>query len=238
MTKLSDGILGKIKGEHICPRPRWCFLLKSCAFWSMLFVSVFLGSISFSVIVHLLTFGDFGMLGHLHGNLVTSAVMLVPYFWIFSLALFAAVAYFNWKHTKLGYRFRRRWIFVSSIVLSGFFGSVLYGLGMGKEIDFMMAKSMPFYDSSKHTGRSEIWLHPENGLLVGRIVEIDEPQNIMFIEDSRGMNWSVVKYERKIQPEIIVKRGKIVKIIGEMESENVFRANEIRSCGDCQDDEE
>lgn len=238
MTKFSEDILGKIKDERICPRPKWCFLLKSSVFWFLLILSMILGSLSFSVIIHFLTYGDLDMLGHLHGNFITSAVMLLPYFWILSLLVFASVAYINWRHTKLGYRFRRRWIFFSSIVVSGFLGSMLYALGMGNEIDVMMARAMPFYDKSKHVARQEIWLRPENGFLVGKIIEVDSVEKIIIIRDEKGRVWSVVEKEIGVTPETFIRKGKIVKIIGTKEGEYEFVAREIRKCGNCQDDEE
>jgi hypothetical protein len=238
MTKFSDDIIGKIKQEHIAPVPRWHFLLKSYVFWGLLACSIILGSLSFSVIWHLIEIGDFDLFGHLQGNVVISTVMMLPYFWFFSLLIFALVAYYNWKHTRLGYRFKRRWIFVASIGLSIFLGSFLYVLGMGTVVDRLMVRSLPFYDQSKHNARNELWLKPESGLIMGKIVTVDNATETIVIQDGQGHDWSIEKKAVPNSVSIEIKKGKIVKVIGKKNSDNTFVASEIRKCGDCQDDED
>lgn len=239
MTKFSESIVGKIKQECIAPVPRWRFLLKSYVFWGLLGISILLGSLSFSVIAHLINIGDIDVFWYLQGNIITSAVMLLPYFWFLSLAIFALVAYYNWKHTKLGYKFKRRWIFVSSIVLSMSLGSIFYALGMGNAVDRIMVKAMPFYDQSKHKARNELWLQPEIGLIMGKVVDVNSIGNQIVIQDWQGRNWNID--EAAVTFDIggdVIKKGKIVKVIGKKNGEHGFIAKEIRKCGDCQDDED
>lgn len=238
MTKFSEVIIGKIKCDHIAPVPRWHFLLRGYVFWALFVSSVLLGSLSFGVIVHIVNSGDFDIVNHLQGNLVTSAVMMLPYFWLLFLVVFAGVAYANWKCTKLGYRFRRRWIVLGSVVLSMFLGSIFYALGMAKEVDDLMTKNLSIYDQTKHDARRELWFQPENGFLTGKIIGIDEVNEKLLVVDETGKNWVIdddgVAWENT-QLEI---KGKIVKVIGERSGERDFRAKEIRRCGNCQDDED
>jgi hypothetical protein len=238
MTKLSEGIVGKIKQDNIAPAPRWHFLLKSYVFWGLLVISILLGSLSFSVIAHLVAIGDFDIFLYLQKNIMTSVVMLLPYFWLMSLAIFALVAYYNWKHTRLGYRFKRRWIFISSVVISTTLGSIFYAFGMGNAIDRIMVRALPFYDLSKHSARNELWLQPENGLIMGKIVSVDDATNQITIQDVQGNNWNID--ENEILPMIgePIRKGKIVKVVGKKSGKNNFTAKEVRRCGDCQDDED
>jgi hypothetical protein len=238
MTKLSESIVGKIKQERIAPVPRWHFLFKSYIFWSLLGISILLGSLSFSVIAHIINNGDIDLFTHLQGNFVVSTVILLPFLWFFSLIIFAIVAYYNWKHTKLGYKFKRRWMLGSSIVLSMSLGSVLYAFGMGNALDRVMVKAMPFYDVSKHKAREELWLKPESGLIMGKVLNIDSINNQFVIQDVQGVDWKIDEKAISVQTVDAIKTGKIVKIIGKKDGANKFIANEIRSCGDCQDDED
>ncbi|MDD5396937.1 MAG: hypothetical protein PHW24_02645 [Candidatus Moranbacteria bacterium] len=238
MTKLSEDILGKIKHDHIVPAARWRFLLKSYVFWGLLMVSVLLGSLSFSVIVHIIDFRDLNVFNQVHGNFFTSTVMLLPYFWFLSVMLFASVAYYNWKHTRLGYRFKRRWIVSGSIALSVLLGSVLYALGMGNQIDMLMSKNMPFYDKSKREARSELWMRPDNGLLVGKVVNVDPADDSITIKDETGQDWQIDEKNVQHEPQSVPKKGKIIKIVGKKEGDHTFAASEIRKCGNCQSDEE
>jgi hypothetical protein len=238
MTKFSEGIIGKIKCDHIAPVPRWHFLLKSYVFWGLLVVSLLLGSLSFSVIAHLISTGDLDVFSYLQGNVVTSTVMMLPYFWLLSLTVFALVAFYNWKHTKLGYKFKRRWIFVSSIGLSMFLGSILYVFGMGNEVDRIMTKAMPFYDQSKQKARSELWLQPENGLIIGKVMIVNSADKQLVIQDEQGNDWSIDEDVTAQKIEAAITKGKIIKIIGKKNGDRRFTAREIRRCGDCQEDED
>ncbi len=179
------------------------------------------------------------MLWHFQGNFITSIVMFLPYFWLLSLGIFAFVAYYNWRCTRQGYRFRRRWILLGSVGLSIFFGSVFHVFGMGNQVDRIMAKAMPFYDESKHKTRNELWLRPEIGLIMGEVQSMDSAKGEMVIKDEQGKIWNID--ERAMMPikkGAEIKKGKIVKVIGKKNGENDFVAKEIRRCGDCQDDEE
>jgi len=238
MTKFSENIIGKIKCDHIAPVPRWHFLMKGYIFWALFLLSILLGSLSFSVIMHMVRFGDLDMLGHLQGNVATSAVMLLPYFWILFLAVFAGIAYANWKCTKLGYRYKRRWIVLGSVVVSMFLGSVFHAFGMGQVVDNLMAKAMPFYDQSKHDARQELWLKPENGLLIGKITSVDEVNEEMIVQDDNGNSWNVADHAVTWENKALEKKGKIVKVVGKKDGEHGFAAKEIRRCNDCQDDED
>jgi hypothetical protein len=238
MTKFSEDIIGKIKQEHIAPVPRWKFLVRRRAFLGLLVISVLLGSLSFSVIVHIIDFGDLDIFNQVHGNFLTSTVMMLPYFWFLSVTLFALVAYYNWKHTKLGYHFKRRWIVMGSVALSVLFGSVLYAFGMGNKIDTLMAKAVPFYDQSKRQARTELWMRPDSGLLVGKVVSVDSIDNSVTIKDETGQDWQID--EKNIQQSVNTapKKGKIIKIVGKKAGDHAFVASEIRKCGNCQLDED
>ena len=238
MTRFSESIIGKIKCDHIAPIPRWHFIFRSFTFWTLFVLSVFLGSLSFGVVVHIINSGDLDIINHLHGNLFTSTVMLLPYVWLLFLLIFAGVSYANWKCTKLGYRFKRRWIVLGSVALSIFFGSILYGLGMAKAVDNLMTTSLPIYNQSKHAALMEVWLHPEQGLLIGKIIEIDENNEELIVMDETGKKWKVDDDGIVWENVQLEKKGKIIKVIGDKTEEHNFKANEIRRCGNCQDDEE
>ncbi|KKQ53170.1 MAG: hypothetical protein US70_C0005G0004 [Parcubacteria group bacterium GW2011_GWD2_38_11] len=238
MTKFSESIIGKIKCEHIAPVPRWHFLLKDSAFWTFSVFSVILGSLSFSVVMHIINSGDLDIVNHLQGNLLTSAVMLLPYFWLLFLGLFAIVAYFNWKSTKNGYRYKRRWIVFGSVALSVFFGSVFFALGMAKKLDNLMTLTIPLYNESKHNALNELWLQPEKGLLAGKIIEIDENEEKLIVRDENGKDWTVTDNATGWEDSSLEKKGKIVKVIGRKCGDSSFEATEVRKCNNCQDDED
>lgn len=239
MTKLSDKILAEIEKEHIVPIPRWHFLVKNYVFWGLFGVSVVLGSLAFSVIADMKDSGDWDLLGHVQGNLLASAVMMLPYFWFLFLLAFALIAYYNWHHTRKGYLFKRRWIFLGSIASSLFLGGFFYAFGFGGKVDRLMANSLPLYGDSKYKAREELWLQPEKGLLMGRIVEVSQTGETVVVEDNKGRTWVVENVSGcQKKPKETEARGNTIKVVGKKSGDKSFQAQEIRKCGDCDDREE
>jgi hypothetical protein len=52
-NNLEKRILDKIKKENIKPLPRWFFILKNSFFLSIFGISIFMGSLSFSIIFYI-----------------------------------------------------------------------------------------------------------------------------------------------------------------------------------------
>lgn len=127
---------------------------------------------------------------------------------------------------------------LGSAGLSVFFGSIFYAMGMGNAMDRVMVKSMPFYDASRHKARNELWLQPEIGLVMGKVVSLDNISNQMVIQDVQGRDWQIDEKEAVPNPAEVITVGKIVKVIGTKDGDNKFIAKEIRRCSDCQDDED
>ncbi len=125
-----------------------------------------------------------------------------------------------------------------SVILGGAF----YEVGLGDGVDALMGRSLPLYDLSKHSARREIWMQPEKGLIMGKIVDVDDQDDLITVSDEKGQKWKVsekgAKWKIKLKNKLEDKKGKIVKIIGERKGEDEFEAKEIRRCGDCQDDED
>ncbi|EKE25420.1 MAG: hypothetical protein ACD_5C00167G0002 [uncultured bacterium] len=237
MTKLSEDIIGKIKCDRITPVPKWHFLLKGYSLWVLFSTSVILGSLSFSVIMHIIKSGDLYIVNHLQGGWILSAVMLLPVFWLISLLFFAILAFINWKCTKRGYCTRRRWLVLGSVVISIFFGGIFYLFGLGKKTDNAMSKALPFYDEYKHKARRDLWQHPEKGFLTGKIIDIDEETEKLLVRDEDGKEWIVNDRDIKWENTQLEERGKIIKVMGTRNGPAEFEAVEIRRCNNCQDDE-
>jgi hypothetical protein len=255
MTKFSQDIIGQIKKQHLAPVPRWHFLLKNYSLWTAFCIAVILGSLSFSVIMERLIHGDWEVIGFLGLNPMAFLFLLLPYFWLLFLALFFLLAYFEWKHTRNSYRLKTYYIVVGSIGVSAVLGSSFYCLGMGKQIDSVMASSIPYYHTSLHANRDQIWLKPEKGLLTGEVEKVDEA-GVITVKDGNGEKWQVFENEqtitqfqnikmneKNITPEkkAIIEKKKIgdeVAIIGEKNEGGNFVAKKIKIVDDDGDDEE
>jgi hypothetical protein len=226
MANISEKVLEKIKEEKIIPKPRWQFLLKNYVLWTIFGASIIVGSLSLAVILHTTFENDWDIYRYLDKSLLEYILISLPYFWIILLAILLAVAYYDYRHTKTGYRYRYYWIVLGSILVSFILGLGFLRLGMGKEIDEVFTRHVPYYSGTlKH--KKEIWSHPEKGLLAGRIKIIIDDKDFN-LEDFRGKVWEV--RESNIVWREAPRIEEEVKLIGE-KSDNccIFFVKEIRS---------
>lgn len=230
MENLGDKVLRKIKDERIAPKPRWQFLLKNYFVWAIFAFSVIVGAFSFCVILDFLADNDWDVYRYAVKNPIETIIISLPLIWIIALLFFLWLAYYNYKHTRDGYRHETYVIFglsiVASLVLGLFFH---FALGTGEKVEGYIAEKLPFYDKiSSHCNNKEVWFQPEKGLLVGSIIGVSAT-NSFDLKDPDKVIWRIEEGEN------IIVRGKAplyekeeVKIIGEQEDSQVFRAVEIR----------
>lgn len=230
MGKLCDKVLSRIKEEKIKPKPRWQFLLKNYFVWLAFAVSVLVGAISFCVIIFFFFSNDWDIYKYLKVNPFQHFIFSLPYLWIIVLLAFLALAYYNYKHTKSGYRCETYVILGLSILASVILGLLFhFGLGMGEKIDNHLSNNLPVYSRlHAYCNRQNIWSQPEKGLLGGKIKEIIG-DNEFKLEDFKGLVWQIEEDEEVLMPAgFVVAVGRKVKLVGEKRAERYFWAKEIR----------
>jgi hypothetical protein len=229
MSELGKKVLEKIKEEKIGPKPRWRFLFKDYFIWLMFLISLIIGAIAFCVSLHILFENDWDLYQYLHRSLAGHILISIPYLWIIFLILFIGVAYYNFKHTKEGYRRETYMIVGLSIVGSLILGTFLHTVGAGQTVEDVVASSIPFYEKLTCChDRTDIWDQPEKGLLGGKITKTLNNKEFE-LKDFRGVFWQVQENEDTLEYEPVrIEAGEEIKIIGEKEQENVFWAREIR----------
>lgn len=224
MTNLSHKILDAIKEKKIIPKAKWTFLLKDYAILVASLLSLIIGSLAFAIIIYMVKNNDWDVYEYINDSLLGFIFVTLPYLWLVFLALFILLAYYNFKHTKKGYKFRFHFIIIGSIVISMLFGSVLYAAGVGQKIDEVFAEQIPVFHRFFNQ-RTQIWNQTEKGLLAGLVISVND-QSLEVIDFNRKP-WTVDITETRIAPgtEIIIKRP--VRIIGERIDEHNFKAWQI-----------
>jgi len=229
MQKLCDKVLCKIKGEKIEPRPRWQFLLKDYFIWLAFAISVLVGGLAFCVALSITVDNDWDIYKYLNVNPTQHILLSIPYLWIILLLLFLGLAFYNYKHTKGGYRHGTFVILGFSVVGSVIVGSIFHSMEMGREIDRIFVKNVPLYQKIHCCcHRKDIWSQPEKGLLGGRILSV-RMEDGFDLEDFQGLVWQVEKDSQAfVGSPVLVQEGREVKLIGEKRAEKLFWAWEIR----------
>jgi hypothetical protein len=228
-NKLGQSILEKIKEEKLAPKARWKFLFKDYTIWGFGFLSLLIGSFSVAVILYMLSFNDWGIHKELEQSLLSYIIISMPYFWLVFLGLFILVVYYNFKHTKHGYRYSLPLIIGVSVLTSVLLGGFFFALGMGEAIDDVLSRQTPFYENIINH-RVGMWRSPESGMLAGMVIEKQNDKLIVVFAMDREL-WQVDIGDAKIMISEGVVVGKPIKAIGKTVGDLEFRANILMPVG-------
>src|SRR3989339_695720 len=125
---------------------------------------------------------------------------------------------------------RPRWeyklstIILSSIIISIFLGSSLFAFGSGELIDNIMSRQAPFY-SELINRNIKNWDNPEGGKLIGIVAAIQKNDLNLLTHDQK--EWVVFYNSNQVLPQKEIKVGEPIRIIGEKQEENIFKAKQI-----------
>lgn len=213
---ISQEILEKIK--DVKPKPRWQFLLKDYLVWFSASVSLVVSSFAFAVVIYMLIDNDWDIYTRISNSLLEFVFLTLPYFWLIFLGLFIVIAYYNFRHTKKGYKLPLSHVFLFSLLINILLGTFLYNVGVGQALDNLVAKNVPFY---KHfiNKRQAIWSKAEQGLLGGIVTSIDD--QYLVIEDIEGNIWTIKHFNTTTPNFLKLQVGQPVRIVGQkIDSEN------------------
>lgn len=223
----SKDILERIKKEQIKPRSKWHFVLKDSVVWFVFATSIVFGALSFSVILHFWEINDWDAYYRVNENFLAFVLLTMPYFWLVCFLLFVLVAYLYLRHTREGYRLEFAKVVIWNLVLSLIFGSVLYSVGAGRQVENELSMRAPFYNDLREN-QEGIWLRPEQGVIIGKVMAIAEDGDFLELDDPRQVVWTVDVSEAEYFQGFIVREGFMIKVFGVEAENHYFVAEEIR----------
>lgn len=219
-------LLGKIKKEHIIPKPKWHFLLKNYIILAMGSVSLLIGGAAFSIIIFFARNNDWKIFKEAGGGLLNFILISLPYFWLVFLIFFIFIVYYNFKNTKHGYRYPVYVILAINISLSIFLGIIFYYMGAGQFFDYATGRRVPLYEKIMNR-QVEFWSDPEEGRLSGVIIDKINDDDFHLVDFSEK-KWEIInnggsatEFPERMEP------GQPVRIMGKKLSEDSFKAVKI-----------
>ncbi len=155
MSDLKNKVLEKIKKGEVKRKPAFYFIGKNYFFWTMFFVSIFVGSASFAVFIRyfLIESGPWYEIFEKYG--VKYPMEFLPFLWLFVLILFVLSAWLNFKHTKKAYKKHNYLVVILSILVSVFLGTIMFLNGFGRIADDALQKHIPIYRQYKEQKMQE-----------------------------------------------------------------------------------
>ena len=225
--KFGEDFLHKIQNDKITPKPRWRFLLKNSIIWGLGVFSLILGSVSMSLIYFMISNEDTGAYKLSDSSLWEILLIIVPFFWIICLVIFAFAVYYYIKHTKKGYKYSANKIIFTILAASLFFGGILNAFGLDRIIDDTLGQKAPYYDRVINP-RLNYWSSPENGRLTGLVVAEVSPVEYDLI-DRGGEAWVTLLTDEDGSGEMVVNRP--VRLVGKNLGGHKFMVKEVLPVG-------
>jgi hypothetical protein len=216
MENITNKVLSAIKNKK--PSSKWRFKLKDYTIWTTGILVVLVGSLATAVIIYMIANNDFGVRDQIGISFLELILMSMPLYWILVTMLLVVVAYYNFRHTSTGYRYKLMTIALGTVLTSIILGSVFYCVGLGQVIDKTFSERVPIYDRFGNP-RKMLWVNPEEGRLAGKVIFVGSDDFKMV--DFHGDDWVV-------EPILInLKEFDVISIFGEKTDHNHFRAKKI-----------
>ena len=227
---LSQSVLGRIKEEHIAPRPAWHFALKNALFWLVFAASAVMGARAMGVVIFVLS--DLRPELMFKGG-VPPVVQVVPLIWLLFFVLTILIAVLGLHHTKKGYKLSIGLIILINILATLLLGGVFFALGDGKNFEETVSEHLPFVPAPE-LRRQRVWNTPVEGRLAGEIQEnsitTTATSTTVTLIDLNGASWQVDLNGLPLPPaNPETGEGQLlrVRILGVQTGEHTFKASAI-----------
>ena len=217
---ISEKILQKIEEEKIAPTPRAVFLLRDASIAAGVLVSFIVGSLCSAYIIFVLLGSDISLYYRLGLSVSSYVLSLAPIFSLLSLLLLPLLVYLFLIRFRSGYRYTVVKVLTMSFAIFISVGIALHFFQGGKKIDDFSVQVLPRSESF-FVQKERAWLRPNEGIVLGRVVEAGE--RALFIEDVDGKVWGISLkdfYDTSVLEKI--DRGRLIGVQGVVDHENDF----------------
>lgn len=225
MTKLSSKILRKIKEGKVTPKSRWYFIFIHILLGTAILTSIMIGGMAVAIIIRHCAATDWEMADRFSNGPVRSFFLIIPYIWFILIGITIFFADTLFKYTKKGYRVKLWQIITASVALSIILGSIFFFTKADRPVEEGLRTNVESY-AEWIEKRNRLFADPEKGILAGKIIFI-EPNQVWELLDFHGKEWLVETSNAANNFYFNAEAGMYVGMIGEMISQNHFRALRI-----------
>lgn len=217
-------LLEKIQHDHVTQKSRFEFTAKNVLFWMLFSASILIGGLAFSVMIFAFSQTEFDLIEHLTHSRIEFILSMLPILWIILTGIFAILSIWGVRHTKKGYKYSPLTVIGGSILCSIVLGTVFYLSGGAERFEAIFARNVPGYQSVEEK-KLTTWSNPEQGFISGTI---QSTGTTILLKDWNGDDWQIDTTNALIRGRASMNVGSQIKIIGELQQDNQFKAEEIR----------
>lgn len=211
-NNLKSKIFDLIEKDKIKPTSKLYFSLKDKTLWSLLVLSILIGSIAFSVVIFNFTNSEAYFYQATNDSFTDFILEMTPYIWIFLFTAFVFVGYENFRYTKKGYKYSFFIILAVSLVLNIIGGMILHYIGVSKIIDEDFPSG--YMISSSDFSRKIIWNQPNRGILSGEVVSVQASGTSFVLRDFDNNLWMIDSYYVPDVSLYLISTSSQVRVIG------------------------
>ncbi len=211
-------VLTRLKEEAITPRPRWQCLLSEYGRWFLWALTVVLAALVFSVALEVMMSAPYALYEATHSNFLTFFMDIMPLLWLTLLVALVALALYELRQTKRGYRYSLLLVIGSSFGLSLFGAVIFHVVHTGFWLDQSLGRQMPYYMSLEKQ-ESKMWHNPAAGRFVGvSVIPTDSlppllPSASVAFKDVDGVTWTIITDNLTPKEEELLHTAMPVRII-------------------------
>lgn len=212
---LKSQILTKIQSEAVVPRSRLFYNGCQLGLWLLWFATAFIGAVAIAVTLFIFSYQNFALYEITHPNFVDFVMDIMPLLWVLVFTSALALAVFNVRHTKSGYRYPMWQILTSSLLLSVIGGLSLHIFGMGFTLDKKLGLITSHYESQERS-EQKMWQQPGQGRLVGHLLDGEAilPVPYIIFTDIQNNQWQMNIDDLNIDDINNLNTKKKVRILG------------------------
>jgi hypothetical protein len=219
---ITDDIKNKIKNRKIEPKAKWRFCVANISWWFLFVILFIVCSVAFGIIVYIFKGADWEVARLVATGIWGRLLLVLPRLWLLLIIITTAIAVWEFRKTKKGYRYDIITILAVVLIGSVIFGSLVYASGLGERLDSLLTDRMPLYRGRLHQ-QMDLWDRVDNGLLMGRVVDYNEVE--ISLQAPRGPMWLVDI--SNINETLNLDINLVVKVTGQKVDDQYFIADTI-----------
>ncbi len=229
MSLFTQKTLAEIAKQRIRPIPLWVTWSRNSAYWMGVMVLALLSSLATAVAFHAVSEIDWDAYAKADFSWFQIVLSGVPLFSVVLVIFFFWITIYFLHQTRHGYRYPMMLlvgVFFSTSAVCGYFIEVS---PLDEPTERFLLYALPRVDNlptSLIPSAARQWAQPENGLLGGTVLSSNET-DFQLIDASEKL-WTIEYSSAQIAPDTSLEPYEDIKVIGNQEDDDTFKASEIR----------
>lgn len=230
MNMLRDQVLEKIKRDEIRPVASGFFVLRRWIGWGLVVALLVFSTLATAFAVHIVLEIDWEAFRHTEVSGVRAVLMSIPFLWLLLTIGFLLVASVIMRKTGRGYRYPLGILLLVFPFISTATGFSIEHSRFDEPIEkfFLGDLSQPEPWQRLLPSAEQQWAQPENGLLGGAVIQVNEKEETLKLEDREKNEWEVDFQDAAIESGVELAPQTRVNMIGTETGPSEFEAVVIK----------